>query len=90
MAIKFSTLFALALAANASVHAANAAEPARLERWRSYTGVSWDAPQAGKPPLPFADSAGAPIAGIRFDAKAAGSLTYPTAACAARLHTQRP
>ena len=77
MPIKFSTLFALALAANASVHAANAAEPARLERWRSYTGVSWDAPQAGKPPLPFADSAGAPIAGIRFDASGRAFVSTP-------------
>ena len=77
MHIKFFPLLALALAATASIHAASAADPARLERWRSYTGVSWDAPQAGKPLLPFADSAGAPIAGIHFDASGRAFVSTP-------------
>ena len=77
MHIKFFPLLALALAATASIHAASAADPARLERWRSYTGVSWDAPQAGKPLLPFADSAGAQIAGIHFDASGRAFVSTP-------------
>ena len=60
-------VFAASLAASAF-----AAEPS-LERWRSYTGVSWDAAQ-GKP---FANSVGAPIAGIHFDGRDRAFVSTP-------------
>lgn len=67
------TRFAAAILAAASLAAsAFAAEPS-LERWRSYTGVSWDAAQG----TPFANSVGAPIAGIHFDAKGRAFVSTP-------------
>ena len=51
---------------------------AGLERWRSYAGVSWDAPAAdGSDPKPFADSVGAPIAGLHFDARGTAYVSTP-------------
>ncbi|MCC2954456.1 major royal jelly family protein [Massilia sp. IC2-477] len=48
-----------------------------LERWRSYAGVSWDAPRAGKVPAPFANSVNAPIAGIHFDGAGRAFVSTP-------------
>lgn len=47
---------------------ASAADQVPLERWRSYSGVSWDTPENGQPAR-FSGSVNAPIAGIHFDAK---------------------
>lgn len=38
-----------------------------LDRWRSYSGVSWEKNGNGADPAPFEDSANAPINGIHFD-----------------------
>ncbi|NIF87822.1 L-dopachrome tautomerase-related protein [Burkholderia sp. Cy-637] len=43
---------------------AQAADYGKLERWRSFSGVSWDASAA-----PFADSANTPIAGLHGDSQ---------------------
>jgi Major royal jelly protein len=48
-----------------------------LERWRSYAGVSWDAPQGGASPAPFADSVNSPICGVHFDAKGRVFVSTP-------------
>jgi sugar lactone lactonase YvrE len=75
----FSALAASALAAVllASGTTAGAADGARLERWRSYAGVSWDAAPDGKKPAPFANSVNAPIAGIRFDGDGRAFVSTP-------------
>lgn len=67
------TLFALAASA-ALMQAATAADAPVLERWRSYTGVTWD---AGANPPPFARSSDAPIAGIHFDARGRAFVSTP-------------
>lgn len=64
--------------------AALAAPSAKLERWRSYTGVSWDAPATdGTDPKPFANSVGAPIAGLHFDAAGVAFVSTPRLVSAA-------
>lgn len=69
---------ALAMAALLSfTHLASAADASALERWRSYTGVSWDAPKEGVAPAAFSGSVGAPIAGIHFDAKGTAFVSTP-------------
>jgi sugar lactone lactonase YvrE len=55
----------------ATLTATAAAEPSRLERWRSYAGVSWDGPAA------FANSVNAPIAGIHFDGAGRAFVSTP-------------
>ncbi|CAN7546009.1 L-dopachrome tautomerase-related protein [Pseudorhodoferax sp. LjRoot39] len=69
---------ALALAALFGCQqAASAADRLPLERWRSYAGVSWEAPKDGKDPMPFAASVGAPIAGLHFDAQGTAYVSTP-------------
>lgn len=56
--------------AGAFVFAAHAvaAEPPVIERWRSYSGVTWTAAaDAAQSPAPFSGSVNAPIAGLHFD-----------------------
>ena len=57
--------------------AAMTASAADLERWRSYAGVSWDAPRDGNDPAAFAHSVNAPIAGIHFDAAGRAFVSTP-------------
>ncbi|MBN3727324.1 L-dopachrome tautomerase-related protein [Burkholderia sp. Ac-20379] len=64
---------AAALAALTFGEAARAADYGQLERWRSYTGVTWEA-SAG---TPFADSASAPIAGLHTDAQGRYFVSTP-------------
>jgi sugar lactone lactonase YvrE len=71
---RFSLLATVLLAAAAT---ASAADGARLERWRSYAGVSWDAAGDGKDPAAFANSVAAPIAGIHFDAGGRAFVSTP-------------
>lgn len=55
-----------------------------LQRWRSYTGVSWDRPSAdGTDPQPFAGSVGAPITGLHFDAAGGAFVSTPRLVSAA-------
>jgi sugar lactone lactonase YvrE len=68
-------LFALAAAFIATT--ATAADTVHLERWRSYAGVSWDAPRDGSEPAPFAHAVNAPIAGIHFDAAGRAFVSTP-------------
>ena len=56
---------------------ASAANQAPLERWRSYTGVTWNTPEKGETPTPFSGSVNAPIAGIHFDAKGRAFVSTP-------------
>ncbi|KRA81706.1 hypothetical protein ASD78_00010 [Lysobacter sp. Root667] len=75
---------AIAMAALLSfANAAGAADGPSLERWRSYAGVSWDAPDNGKNPAPFAASVDAPIAGIHFDAQGVAYVSTPRLVSAA-------
>lgn len=76
MHIKSYLLAAAGLAAAALAHGSGT-EGARLERWRTYTGVTWAVPQAGKPPPAFAGSVSAPIAGIRFDGTGRAFVSTP-------------
>jgi sugar lactone lactonase YvrE len=69
-----NSLVAIPLAA-ALAHTAAAADGAALERWRSYSGVTWDA--NGAAPAPFHNSVNAPIAGIHFDAKGRAFVSTP-------------
>ncbi|MBN3832441.1 L-dopachrome tautomerase-related protein [Burkholderia sp. Ac-20344] len=71
------TAFAFAIAIISSAIAATAAADTRLERWRSYAGVSWETPGDGADPAPFAGSADAPIAGLHFDARGAAYVSTP-------------
>lgn len=48
-----------------------------LERWRSYSGVTWDTPVNGKQPARLAESANTPICGIHFDAKGRAFVSTP-------------
>ncbi len=76
---------ALAAAAMAALPAVALADDGpRLARWRSYAGVSWDAPAAdGADPKPFAQSVGAPIAGLHFDARGGAYVSTPRLVSAA-------
>jgi hypothetical protein len=49
----------------------------RLERWRSYPGVSWDAPHRGADAAPFADSVNSLICGVHLDAKGRVFVSTP-------------
>lgn len=70
-----ATLAAAALASASPW--AHAAQELSLERWRSYTGVSWEPPRDGANPAPFAGSVNAPIAGIHFDARGRAFVSTP-------------
>lgn len=72
-------LAALALAALVVFpHAAGAADNGTLQRWRSYTGVSWELPQDKTlNPAPFSNSVNAPIAGIHFDSHGTAYVSTP-------------
>ncbi|GAB7539839.1 L-dopachrome tautomerase-related protein [Burkholderia sp. 3C] len=50
-----------------------AADYGKLERWRSYNGVTWDTGTG----TPFADSASAPIAGLHTDDRGRYFVTTP-------------
>ena len=71
------TFSAIAMAALFSfASCASAANQVPLERWRSYSGVSWDTPESGQP-APFSGSVNAPVAGIHFDAKGRAFVSTP-------------
>ena len=70
-------VLAAALALSTASTAASAADTAPLERWRSYAGVSWEAPKDGADPAPFESSVNAPIAGLHFDAQGAAYVSTP-------------
>ncbi len=53
-----------------------------LERWRSFAGVSWDAPHRGADPIPFADSVNSPICGAHFDGMGRVFVSTPRLASA--------
>lgn len=57
--------------------AVQAADAVCLERWRSYAGVSWDAPRGASDPAPFRNSVNAPIAGVHFDASGRAFASTP-------------
>ncbi len=64
------------------VHAAAPEQPptATLERWRSYSGVTWEAPatsRADAAPAPSPHSVSAPIAGIHFDGQGQAFVSTP-------------
>ncbi|WP_175798575.1 L-dopachrome tautomerase-related protein [Burkholderia ambifaria] len=88
------TAIAFAFAFISCATAATAAADTRLERWRSYAGVSWENPKGGGDPAPFAGSFNAPIAGIHFDARGAAYVSTPrfvaasTPATLSRLDTR--
>ena len=73
MHIRLSALAAIL----ATLTATAAADTSSLERWRSYAGVSWDAPRDGNDPAPFAHSVNAPIAGIHFDEAGRAFVSTP-------------
>ncbi|MFV0676104.1 L-dopachrome tautomerase-related protein [Variovorax sp. tm] len=56
---------------------ASAASGPRLERWRSYAGVSWQPSSDSANPAPFAGSVDAPIAGLHFDANGTAYVSTP-------------
>lgn len=66
----FTTLLSAALVAAAGL--ASAAEPAALERWRSYSGVTWGAAAEDG-----AISVNAPIAGLHFDRAGRAFVSTP-------------
>lgn len=72
-----SSPFVVLAAAFALSTAAHAADTAPLERWRSYAGVSWEAPKDGADPAPFESSVNAPIAGLHFDARGTAYVSTP-------------
>lgn len=51
------------------------ADGAQLERWRSYSGVTWGTDAAAQ--QPFHNSVNAPIAGIHFDANGRAFVSTP-------------
>lgn len=63
----------------AGTSAAHAGDAPVLERWRSYSGVSWDnkATAAGRTPSRFANSVNAPIAGLHFDTRGRAFVSTP-------------
>lgn len=70
-------VLAAALALSTASTAASAADTAPLERWRSYAGVSWEAPKDGADPALFESSVNAPIAGLHFDAQGTAYVSTP-------------
>jgi sugar lactone lactonase YvrE len=78
MTYRILPLAALAVAAIAVISLpARAADGGALERWRSYTGVTWAQSQGGAEPAPFSGSVNAPIAGIHFDARGRAFVSTP-------------
>ncbi len=74
--LRSTTLALAALAMTAAlVPPAWSAERAVLERWRSYSGVTWQANEEAK--APFGNSVNTPIAGIHFDAKGRAFVSTP-------------
>jgi sugar lactone lactonase YvrE len=67
-------LLAATLGAALTITAAAAGPEPQLTAWRQYTGVTWD--QAGTAQR-FKESTGAPIVGLRFDAKGAAYVSTP-------------
>lgn len=63
--------------AAAAVQPAQAAERASLERWRSYTGVTWAAADDEGNAAADAGSVNAPIAGIHFDVQGRAFVSTP-------------
>ncbi|UEP36636.1 major royal jelly family protein [Burkholderia ambifaria] len=88
------TAIAFAIAIISCATAATAAADTRLERWRSYAGVSWETPKGDGDPAPFAGSVNAPIAGLHFDARGTAYVSTPrfvaasTPATLSRLDTR--
>lgn len=68
------TLAAAAIATLLSPFAWGAGHAAAPERWRSYTGVTWDSTAAA---VPFSNSVNAPIAGIHFDGAGRAFVSTP-------------
>lgn len=66
---------------------ASAADGARLERWRSYAGVSWEPAVENTSATPFADSVNAPIAGLHFDNQGRAFVSTPRLASASLTAT---
>ena len=56
---------------------ANIAGNPTLERWRSYSGVSWDPPDGGRIPKAFPSSVESPICGIHFDKRGRAFVSTP-------------
>jgi sugar lactone lactonase YvrE len=79
-------LFTLAFAVTFCQHA-GAAEETRLERWRSYAGVSWEASPSQVAAKPFVDSVNAPIAGLHFDERGTAFVSTPRLASASLTAT---
>jgi sugar lactone lactonase YvrE len=75
----FSTLTAIVMAAagTTSVMAAQPTSSASLERWRSYTGVTWAQPQSDGALVTYAQSVNAPIAGLHFDPQGRAFVSTP-------------
>ncbi|WP_363324849.1 L-dopachrome tautomerase-related protein [Eleftheria terrae] len=65
----------LSLSFAAAMAPAGATEPAAMERWRSYAGVTWEAPAEGN--TADADSVNAPIAGLHFDRAGRAFVSTP-------------
>lgn len=70
-----SALVALSAAAALGQSAWSAEGAGRLERWRSYQGVTWGVETAAK--TPFHNSVNTPIAGIHFDARGRAFVSTP-------------
>lgn len=68
---------AIALAAVTATTALAAQPPASLERWRSYSGVTWAQPDSDGSIIPYMDSVNAPIAGIHFDSQGRAFVSTP-------------
>ena len=78
MSYRIGTFPAIAMAALFSfASCASAADQMPLERWRSYSGVSWDKPENVQMPAVFSGSVNAPLAGIHFDAKGRAFVSTP-------------
>jgi sugar lactone lactonase YvrE len=70
------TLVPLALSLTLEQSAQSEEPPVTLERWRSYSGVTWVS--ADNPiQIPFKNSVNAPIAGIHFDANGRAFVSTP-------------
>lgn len=72
-----TSAIAAAIILPAAWQSAQASEGHYLERWRSYAGVSWEAPRAGQNPAPFRNSVNAPIAGLHFDGAGRAFVSTP-------------
>ncbi|QNI31663.1 SMP-30/gluconolactonase/LRE family protein [Alloacidobacterium dinghuense] len=59
-----------------SLKSATAVNP-ELERWRSYSGVSWDRPDHSGAAKAFSNSVSSPICGIHFDKRGRAFVSTP-------------